>query len=126
MTLKVNGKEVRTLALPPANEASGPITVKIAEGLNKGENTIEVTGAGKTRAMNATAFTSYYLPWEDSTATAEENTASGESRALQLRVKYGKQEAKEGEAVRCKVGAERIGFKGYGMMLAEVGLPPGA
>ena len=125
-TLKVNGKEVRTLALPPANEASGPITVKIAGGLNKGENTIEVTGAGKTRAMNATAFTSYYLPWGDSTATAEENTASGESRALQLRVKYDKQEAKEGETVRCKVGAERIGFKGYGMMLAEVGLPPGA
>ncbi len=26
----------------------------------------------------------------------------------------------------CHVQAERIGFRGYGMMIAEVGLPPGA
>jgi A-macroglobulin receptor binding domain len=31
-----------------------------------------------------------------------------------------------GERVHCSVEAERIGFRGYGMMLAEVGLPPGA
>ena len=35
-------------------------------------------------------------------------------------------EAKTGEAIHCTVEAERIGFKGYGMMLGEVGLPPGA
>lgn len=30
------------------------------------------------------------------------------------------------DVVTCTVQAERIGFKGYGMMLAEIGLPPGA
>jgi A-macroglobulin receptor len=28
--------------------------------------------------------------------------------------------------INCKVAAERIGHRGYGMMLAEIGLPPGA
>jgi hypothetical protein len=28
--------------------------------------------------------------------------------------------------VHCNVNVERIGFRGYGMMLAEVGLPPGS
>jgi hypothetical protein len=35
-------------------------------------------------------------------------------------------EAKVGEAIACRVEAERIGFAGYGMMIAEIGLPPGA
>lgn len=30
-----------------------------------------------------------------------------------------------GELIRCSVKAERVGFRGYGMMLAEVGLAPG-
>jgi hypothetical protein len=30
------------------------------------------------------------------------------------------------EEVTCNVSAERVGHKGYGMLLAEVGLPPGA
>jgi uncharacterized protein YfaS (alpha-2-macroglobulin family) len=125
-TLKVNGREVKTLQLPGAQEATGPITVGLANSLEKGENTIEVVGAGKSRSMNAVVFASYYLPWGDSSATSQENLASGENRALQLQVQYDWQDAKAGEAIRCKVGTERIGFKGYGMMLAEVGLPPGA
>ena len=34
--------------------------------------------------------------------------------------------ANVGELVQCNVAAERIGFRGYGMLLAEIGLPPGA
>jgi len=94
--------------------------------LEKGQNTIEVLGAGKLEAINAMVFASYYLPWGDSSATAMENLASGENRALRYQVNYDRHEVKEGETVHCKVGTERIGFKGYGMMLAEVGLPPGA
>jgi hypothetical protein len=125
-TLKVNGREVKTLQLPDPREVTGPITVGLTSALEKGENTIEVLGAGKAGAMNAVVFATYYLPWGESSATTQENLASGESRALRLQVQYDRHDAKEGETVRCKVGAERIGFKGYGMMLAEVGLPPGA
>jgi A-macroglobulin receptor binding domain len=37
-----------------------------------------------------------------------------------------KQSANVGESVQYSVDAERIGFHGYGMLLAEIGLPPGA
>lgn len=30
------------------------------------------------------------------------------------------------DEVSCSVEAERIGFRGYGMLLAEIGIPPGA
>src|SRR6185503_5466767 len=35
-------------------------------------------------------------------------------------------EAKIGDEITCTVHAERVGLRGYGMLLAEIGLPPGA
>jgi hypothetical protein len=48
------------------------------------------------------------------------------SDALRLTVHFDKQSASVDENVQCNVDAERIGFRGYGMLLAEIGLPPGA
>ena len=48
------------------------------------------------------------------------------SDALRLTVQFDKLSANVGELVQCNVVAERIGFRGYGMLLAEIGLPPGA
>jgi hypothetical protein len=42
-----------------------------------------------------------------------------------LKVDFDRREAKIGQAIACRVGVERVGFAGYGMMIAEVGLPPG-
>jgi uncharacterized protein YfaS (alpha-2-macroglobulin family) len=41
-------------------------------------------------------------------------------------VRHDRTEAALNEEVACQVEAERVGFGGYGMMLAEIGLPPGA
>ena len=30
------------------------------------------------------------------------------------------------QEITCEVETERVGFKGYGMLLAEIGIPPGA
>src|SRR5262249_44257481 len=43
-----------------------------------------------------------------------------------LGVHYDKTEAKVGDEIHCSVEVERIGYRGYGMMLAEIGLPPAA
>jgi hypothetical protein len=43
-----------------------------------------------------------------------------------LNVHYGETAPKVDEPVRCEVQVERIGFVGYGMMVAEIGLPPGS
>lgn len=49
-----------------------------------------------------------------------------EKRALRLKILHDHSELRPGGPVHCSVAAERIGFRGYGMVLAEVGLPPGA
>ena len=45
---------------------------------------------------------------------------------LRFSATFDKLNPRAGESVRCKVSAARVGFRGYGMMIAEVGLPPGA
>jgi uncharacterized protein YfaS (alpha-2-macroglobulin family) len=60
----------------------------------------------------------YYVPWmakQPSPATP-----------LRFKVEFDKTAVTAGETVTCTVSAEHVGFRGYGMMLAEIGLPPGA
>jgi uncharacterized protein YfaS (alpha-2-macroglobulin family) len=125
-SILVNGRAVRTVHLPGAQDAVGPITIALAEEVTKGANKIEVARPGGAAAMNASVITRYYLPWAQSETTAQENFKTGEKRALRLKVLYDHSDTLVGERVHCSVEAERIGFRGYGMLLAEVGLPPGA
>jgi len=122
----VNGRAAGTIHLPSPQDAVGPINVELADELTKGANKIEIARSGSAAAMNASVIASYYLPWAESEATAQENFKTGEKRALRLSIGYDHTDAHVGERVHCSVRAERIGFRGYGMMLAEVGLPPGA
>ena len=50
----------------------------------------------------------------------------GKVEALSLAVHFDKTDVRAGDLVRCAVDAERIGSRGWGMMIAEIGLPPGA
>jgi len=68
----------------------------------------------------------YYVPWPQATLGSDLAQEAKVSDALQLAVHFDKQSANVGEIVECSVNAERIGFRGYGMLLAEIGLPPGA
>ena len=122
----VNGHALPSIQLPPSNAVVGPVTVEITEHLLPGVNRVEIRQSGKSAVLNAAAFTSYYIPWKDSSANAQENLQAGESRSLRLNVHFDQNNPASGQTVRCQVEAERIGFKGYGLMIAEVGLPPGA
>jgi A-macroglobulin TED domain/Alpha-2-macroglobulin family/Carboxypeptidase regulatory-like domain/MG2 domain/A-macroglobulin receptor binding domain/Alpha-2-macroglobulin bait region domain/Macroglobulin domain MG3 len=125
-TVLVNGHTLKSVSLPKPQDAVGPITIPLASAFEKGANKIEVVRSGSKAALNASVLTSYYIPWADSEAAAQENFKPGENRALHLKVSYDHTDPKMGDDVECAVQAERIGFRGYGMMLAEVGLPPGA
>lgn len=125
-TVIVNGHTLKSVPLPKPQDAVGPITIPLASAFEKGANKIEVVRSGSKAALNASVITSYFIPWADSEATAEENFKPGEKRALHLKVVYDHADLKLGDMVECTVQSERIGFQGYGMMLAEVGLPPGA
>ena len=66
------------------------------------------------------------MPWRESLATQEANWRANGTSGLRLVTQFDKTESKISDQINCHVEAERVGFRGYGMMLAEIGLPPGA
>ncbi|HKC85875.1 MAG TPA: hypothetical protein VKG02_07875, partial [Blastocatellia bacterium] len=126
----VNGKRVSSVAMPPGGQLSNPITVDISSFLSRGNNRVEIRRSGAAARASAQVVETHYELWEQGATERRENVKLRNSSALRLAVNYDKLEAKVGEEIVCKVTAERVGHQGYGqgfgMMLAEIGLPPGA
>jgi hypothetical protein len=121
----VNGRSVATLDLPGDDRAVTPIAVDPSQHLTGRRNQVELRSAGASKA-SAQLISSYYAPWAQGSASTDAGKESGPAATLGLRVSFDKTEAVLAAAVTCTVAAERVGFHGYGMMLAEIGLPPGA
>lgn len=122
----VNGRRAGALDLPPANKVSGPLAFDLTPFVGVGDNRVEVRRAPGSSLAQAQAVTTFYIPWSKALAadgTGAKNAAAG---ALRLSVSYDRTSAEINQEVTCSVQAERVGRGGYGMMLAEVGLPPGA
>ncbi len=115
--VRVDGAIAATLVLPAPTQLTGPIVVDLGAQLGAGAHRIEIRRPAGSAAASAQLVAGYYVPWRE---------AENRSGALRLDVRFDKTAAREGEEVRCKVVAERIGHRGYGMMIAEIGLPPGA
>jgi A-macroglobulin TED domain/Alpha-2-macroglobulin family/MG2 domain/Carboxypeptidase regulatory-like domain/A-macroglobulin receptor binding domain/Macroglobulin domain MG3 len=122
----VNGRRVQSVTLPPANQLTSPITIDLSQFVQRGANQIELKRSSGSSPASAQAVATYYLPWSESIATQEANWRASGSSGLRLTAKFNKTESKVSDEITCHVEAERIGFRGYGMMLAEIGLPPGA
>jgi hypothetical protein len=122
----VNGQRATSAAMPPTHKLSNPITVDLSPFLISGDNRIEIRRSGAASRATAQVVASHYVPWSNSSATLNEIIKSGASSALRFSVRYDKSAARIGETVICSVEAERIGRRVYGMLLAEIGLPPGA
>jgi hypothetical protein len=116
--IRVNGRLSKTVRFPDDPHAADPILLDVSELLSTGENRIELapTAGAETVVMQMTS--THWLPWI--------GIQPHSSSEVRLSVKFDRLEAKTGEQIKCSVKAERIGFRGYGMMLTEIGLPPGA
>jgi A-macroglobulin TED domain/Alpha-2-macroglobulin family/MG2 domain/Carboxypeptidase regulatory-like domain/A-macroglobulin receptor binding domain/Macroglobulin domain MG3 len=121
LEIAVNGRAVTSVAMPGGDQAVSPIVVDLSQFLSTGENRVELHGTGGARA-SAQFVENYYVPWAEEAATRP----ASEPGALRLSVQFDKTDAGVGDYINCRVQAERVGFRGYGMMLAEIGLPPGA
>lgn len=121
----VNDTKLADIKLPKPTEVVGPRVIDFGKELKAGSNRVAIQRTGDNSTMQTNVITSYYIPWPQAEATQTENFKSGDTRALKLKVDFDRHEAKVGEAIACRVEAERIGFAGYGMMIAEIGLPPG-
>ncbi len=118
----VNGKTVPIGGdWSPTSDA--PAIIDISDLIRPGDNTIVVQNGSTLSTASTQAVAEYYIPWTG--AAVSEATRPSDSDALRLAVRFDKTEARAGEEVRCSIEAERIGSRGWGMMIAEIGLPPG-
>jgi hypothetical protein len=115
----VNGNRVQSLQVN--GRFNNPITVDISPYLQVGKNRIEVKRQQGLPFASVQAVAKYYVPW----STAKSANASAKSD-LRLDVKFDKTDAKINDEITCRVEVTRVGFSGYGMMLGEIGIPPGA
>jgi len=74
--------------------------------------------------MSAQLIADSYVPWTGDSIVSQ--PAANATSALKFSVSYSNTKPSTSDSIECRVHAERVGYRGYGMMLGEVGLPPGA
>lgn len=127
---------VAKLDIPNSHEPLAPTTLNLARFIKSGTNKIRLRRATPNGFASAQLVSDFYVAWKPDAKQAERNTrvttSHGQSEfeglnsssTLGLKVLFNKQAAKAGDEISCAVAIERTGFRGYGMMLAEIGLPP--
>ena len=124
-TILVDGKPAATIRIP-GGEMSAPVTADLSKALGAGDHKIEIRRAAGAPEASVPLADTYYLPWTDAAYAENGHKDKSSDQSLRLSISYDKTNAKIGERIDCTVKAERVDFRGYGMMLAEIGLPPGA
>jgi len=124
LSIRVNGKESTVLDLPPTQTVAAPMEADISTLMAAGENRVELDSTTQGM-MSVQLVADSYVPWESNIAVTSKPDANATS-ALRFSVEYSNTKLGTGENVECRVRAERLGYRGYGMMLGEVGLPPGS
>ncbi len=117
----INGQKFKDVTLPPENQLAFPLNLDLPIGANA--NHVEIKINGNKSATMAQIVGTHYVGWQNYEA---DGRTENQSRALRLVYDCDKKMAKPAEEITCVVEAERVGFRGYGMLLAEIGLPPGA
>jgi hypothetical protein len=124
LSVRINGGDATTIDLPAGQIAAEPISLDVSGLVKTGENRIELS-ASSEGMLSAQAVAESYVPWQEN-ATPIVKSEPNANSSLQFAVTYSKSDAATGDAIGCHIKAERVGHRGYGMMLGEVGLPPGA
>jgi hypothetical protein len=129
-TLNVNGTALDSgVGHEPPNSAhllNAPRTIDLTSLLKPGHNTISFTGNGDVALASAEATAWFYTPWPSSQTSEAAQTTTGKDYGLDFNYSCATDGLRVGQPIDCTVGARRFGSAGYGMLLAEVGLPPGA
>jgi hypothetical protein len=118
--LKVDSK------LPGSHMIDAPRSIDLSAMIHGGANTLEFAGTTDATFANAQITAWLYVPWTQNAAGKTETTVPGKSFGLDFGYTCDEVNATVGQPINCTVSARRFGSEGYGMMLAEVGLPPGA
>ncbi|MGD0860180.1 MAG: alpha-2-macroglobulin family protein [Terracidiphilus sp.] len=103
-----------------------PRSLDLTNWLKPGHNELVFSSAGDAALASAEASVSYYIPWAETTTPASTKTQTGKDYGLDFGYSCAAANAQVGRPIDCAVNVRRFGSSSYGMLLAEVGLPPGA
>jgi hypothetical protein len=126
MIVTIDGGQTVSADLPPANMLSGPVELDLTKFVPAGKHHIEFRSPAGSQRSSVQLIADYYVPWVQPRSDSATWHDASSNEALKLSVHFDKPVGIVGDDVRCSIEAERIGFRGYGMLLAEIGLPPGA
>ena len=119
----VDGTRVGAAELPHSRTFGGPVTVELPSGFARGANRVEVRRSDGTGTMSAQLSARWYSAWP-AEATPRDGRADRTDGPVRLAVAYDRTELAAGDPVTCTVEAGRTA--GWGMLVGEIGLPPGA
>jgi hypothetical protein len=100
-----------------------PRSLDISAQLRPGHNELLFTGSNDATLASVSAAAEVYVPWRD--RPQEKATQTGKDAGLDFGYTCATS-GSTGKAIDCTVDARRFGSSSYGMLLAAVGLPPGA
>ncbi|MBK7994842.1 MAG: carboxypeptidase regulatory-like domain-containing protein [Blastocatellia bacterium] len=113
----VNNKLAKIIKLPLINEIANPINLDLTEFITEARNKIEIRQAqGSSQIVSK-----YYLPWEIYNLQSKDS----ENKELLFFVDFDKTNSIVNEDITCLVKVGRYSQNSQGMLLAEIGLPPG-
>ena len=115
VSISMNGEKLKDFTV--SSDQIEPIILDLSDKLNN-TNRLEITSSDSSTLM-AQIVATHYIDWKDADLASQ-------NRQLRLGYKCDKQRANIMDEITCSVEVERIGFQSYGMLLAEIGLPPGA
>ena len=114
--LSVNGVNAGKVAIPRPTAPQGPIILDVSRFMRAGMTNEISLMRSDSRALQAQLNATWYEPW-----------GKGRSaRHFALETRYSTLTASINQPITCEVLISRPMFQGYGMMIAEIGLPPGA
>lgn len=118
VSARLDGRPLPPIDLPPGSLA--PLRLALGDDLASGEHVLELSDlpAGGATLQLVTGHAQAWPGGDDRRARA--------SQGLVFDVAYDRRDLHRGHDVSVRVEAGRVGFRGYGMLVAEVGLPPGA
>ena len=121
----LSGKDAEALKADP-RMLEPPRSLDLTALLKPGHSELDFSNASDTALASAEISVSFYSPWKQDVTNAQSSTQTGKDYGLDFGYKCEADGAKVGQPINCNVGVRRFGSSGYGMLLAEVGLPPGA
>jgi hypothetical protein len=112
----VNGLSAGKLSLPSGHVLQGPVRLDVSRWIQAGaKNQVSIGGTGG-QAVQAQFHISWFEKWGN----------PRKAKNLSLEAHFSSLTPAVNEAVTCEVAVSRPAFRGYGMMIADIGLPPGA